>query len=79
MLVDDCLLRTSTGCTTPLSSSTLYDDWLNLIVISVMSKSYIHKMNSLQSSSIIVTVVSLGLLTIKWYGSELELEILHCG
>ena len=34
--VDDGLLRTSTGCAGPSSSSTLYVDWLNLIVGAVM-------------------------------------------
>jgi len=33
--VDDGLLRTSTGCAGPLSSSTLYVDWLKLIVLAV--------------------------------------------
>ena len=33
MLVDDGLLRTSTGCTCPLSSLTLYDDSLKDTVI----------------------------------------------
>ena len=31
--VDDGLLRTSTGCATTLSSSTLYVDWLKLIIV----------------------------------------------
>ena len=33
--VDDGLLRTSTGCVGPSSSSTMYVDWLKLTVISV--------------------------------------------
>ena len=33
--VDDGLLRTSTGCAGPLFSSTLYADWLKVIVESV--------------------------------------------
>ena len=32
MLVDDGLLRTSTGCAGPLSSLTLYVDWLKVTV-----------------------------------------------
>ena len=33
ILVDDGLLRTSTGCAGPSSSSTLYVDWLKLMVM----------------------------------------------
>ena len=33
--VDDGLLRTSTGCAGPSSSSTLYADWLKLIVMTI--------------------------------------------
>ena len=35
ILVDDGLLRTSTGCAGPLFSSTLYVEWLKLIVRSM--------------------------------------------
>ena len=35
--VDDGLLRTSTGCAGPSSSSTLYVDWLKLTVSAVMN------------------------------------------
>ena len=33
--VDDGLLRTSTGCTDPISSSTVYADWSKVIVESI--------------------------------------------
>ena len=36
ILVDDGLLRTSTGCAGPSSSSTLYTDWLKETVKSVI-------------------------------------------
>ena len=39
--VDDGLLRTSTGCAGPSSSSTLYVDWLN-----VTTDPTIHKISS---------------------------------
>ena len=31
--VDDGLLRTSTGCADPSSSSTVYVDWLNMTMV----------------------------------------------
>ena len=39
--VDDGLLRTSTGCAGPSSSSTLYADWLKLTVGAVIY-TYMH-------------------------------------
>ena len=38
--VDDGLLRTSTGCAGPSSSSTLYVDWLKLTIIAIMADNY---------------------------------------
>ena len=35
-VVDDGLLRTSTGCAGPSSSSTLYVDWLKLTYIPIV-------------------------------------------
>ena len=36
--VDDGLLRTSTGCAGPSSSSTLYVDWLKLTVETIATE-----------------------------------------
>ena len=38
---DDGLLRTSSGCTIPTSSLTLYDDWSNLTVTSIQTNNKI--------------------------------------